>query len=137
MHETHDVWTPQNRAHKKPPPAATPYWNLVARPRSKHEKRMRNLDSFGCWQCMLCPCRVRNTFLITFETAPFPCVCPVLVNQRKCTKVQNVKTMRGPNCESDHYIVKTVGKQKLITNTSNSVQEENWNKANLQDKKQT
>jgi Zn-finger protein len=38
-----------------------------------HEK----LDSFHYWQCMLYPCRVTNKFLLTFETEPFFCACPV------------------------------------------------------------
>jgi two-component SAPR family response regulator len=44
-----------------------------------------------------------------------------------------IKTMREPNCESDHYLVKPVVKKKLM-NTNNEVQERNWNKANAQDK---
>ena len=32
-------WTPQNGAHRKTFPAATPSWKLAPRPRSKHEKR--------------------------------------------------------------------------------------------------
>ena len=27
---------------------------------------MRNLDSCRCWRCKLCPCKVRNKFLINF-----------------------------------------------------------------------
>ena len=30
-------WTPQNGAHRKTFPAATPSWKLAPRPRSKHE----------------------------------------------------------------------------------------------------
>jgi len=33
------IWTPQNGAHRRPSPAATPSWKLAPRPRSKHEKR--------------------------------------------------------------------------------------------------
>jgi hypothetical protein len=40
---------------------------------------MRNLDSCRCWRCTLCPCTVRNKFLVNFWTAPFFCVYPVLV----------------------------------------------------------
>ena len=32
------IGTPQNGAHRKPFPAATPSWKLAPRPRSKHEK---------------------------------------------------------------------------------------------------
>jgi hypothetical protein len=66
------------RAHRKPSPAAMPYWKLVPWPRSKHEKwtagsAWETWDSSRCWQCTLCPYRVR-IFFITFETAPFFCV---------------------------------------------------------------
>jgi hypothetical protein len=27
---------------------------------------MRNLDSCRCWRCTLCPCKVRNKFLVNF-----------------------------------------------------------------------
>ena len=27
---------------------------------------MRNLDSWRCWRCTLCPCKVRNKFLFNF-----------------------------------------------------------------------
>ena len=27
---------------------------------------MRNLDSCRCWRCTLCPCKIRNKFLVTF-----------------------------------------------------------------------
>jgi hypothetical protein len=27
---------------------------------------MRNLDSCRCWRCTLCPCKVRNNFLVNF-----------------------------------------------------------------------
>ena len=41
---------------------------------------MRNLDSFRCWWCTLCPSKVREiSFLLTFETAPFFCVYPVFI----------------------------------------------------------
>ena len=38
-HIESQIWTPQNGAHRKPFPAATPSWKLAQRPRSKHEKR--------------------------------------------------------------------------------------------------
>jgi hypothetical protein len=48
--------------------------------------------------------------------------------------IQDVKTMCGSNCESDHYLVKTVVKQKHIMILNNYLQEGNWNKTNLQGK---
>jgi hypothetical protein len=38
---------------------------------------MRNLDSCRCWRCMLCPCKVRNKFLINFWNRTILCVYPV------------------------------------------------------------
>ena len=32
---------------------------------------IRNLDICRCWRCKLCQCKVRNKFLVKFETAPF------------------------------------------------------------------
>jgi hypothetical protein len=45
----------------------------------------------------------------------------VLVNHRKCSQIQDVKTMCEPNCESDHYLVKTVVKEKFIMIPNNYV----------------
>ena len=39
LHCNTSHWTPQNGAHRKPFPAATPSWKLAPRPRGKHEKR--------------------------------------------------------------------------------------------------
>jgi len=40
---------------------------------------MRNLDSFRCWRCTLCPCKVRSKFLINFWNRTIllciPCTC--------------------------------------------------------------
>jgi hypothetical protein len=41
--------------------------------------------------------------------------------------------MCEPNCESDHYLVKTVVKEKFIMIPNNYVWEGNLNKGNLQD----
>jgi hypothetical protein len=39
--------------------------------------KWENLDSCRRWRCMLCRVRWEIKFLLTFETAPFFCVCPV------------------------------------------------------------
>jgi hypothetical protein len=45
-------------------------WMCVVWPRVHTLKdcnyQMRNLDSWRRWRCMLCPCKVRNTFFIHF-----------------------------------------------------------------------
>jgi hypothetical protein len=44
----------------------------------------------------------------------------VLVNQNKCSMIQDVRTLRRRNCDSDHYLVKTVITQKLVRVQQNS-----------------
>ena len=76
------IWTPQNGAHRKPFPAATPSWKLAPRPRSKHEKRTAG-SAWETWTVAVADgvrcARVRweINFLLTFETAPFFCEYPV------------------------------------------------------------
>ena len=40
---------------------------------------MRNLDSCRCWRCTLCPCKVRNKYLVNFWNRTIllciPCIC--------------------------------------------------------------
>jgi hypothetical protein len=49
---------------------------------------MRNLDSCRCWWCRLCPCKVRNKFLVKFWNCSIllciPCIC-VIFAFKKCT----------------------------------------------------
>jgi DNA-binding FrmR family transcriptional regulator len=59
----------------------------------------------------------------------------VLVNQNKSSMIQDVRTLRRPNCDSDHYLVKTMITQKLIRTQKNSnTQRKQWNRKNLQNK---
>jgi len=39
----------------------------------------------------------------------------VLVSNNKKQMIQEARTLRGPNCDSDHFLVKVTVKQKLIT----------------------
>jgi hypothetical protein len=45
-------------------------WMCIVWPRAHTlkdcDKRMRNLGSCRCWRCTLCPCKVRNKFLVNF-----------------------------------------------------------------------
>ena len=70
------------RSTGKPFPAAIPSWKLAPWPHSKHEKWTAG-STWETWtvaaaDCVRCA-RVRweINFLLTFETAPFFCVCPV------------------------------------------------------------
>ena len=38
----------------------------------------------------------------------------ILINTNKKKTVQNVRTLREPNCDSDDFLVKTIIKQRLI-----------------------
>ena len=38
----------------------------------------------------------------------------ILINTNKKKTVQDVRTLRGLKCDSDHFIVKTIIKQRLI-----------------------
>jgi hypothetical protein len=46
--------------------------------------------------------------------------------------VEDVRTMRGLNCDSDNFLVKTIIKQKLIRTQNNAVKQKKWNQSNLQ-----
>jgi hypothetical protein len=56
----------------------------------------------------------------------------VLVDAKKKSVIEDVRTMRGPNCDSDHFLVKTIIKQKLIRTQTNAVKTIKWNQNNLQ-----
>jgi len=56
----------------------------------------------------------------------------VLVNNNKKQMIQVVRTLRGPNCDSDHFLVKVIVTQKLITTQKEFVKKLRWNISNLQ-----
>jgi len=88
VHKTHtalqsQIWIPRNGAHRKPFPAATPSWKLAPQPCSKHEKQAAG-STWDTWPVTAADgvrcarARWEINFLLTFETAPFFCVFPVL-----------------------------------------------------------
>jgi len=56
----------------------------------------------------------------------------ILINTNKKNTVQDVQTLRGPNCDSDHFLVKTIIKQWLIiTPRRNTENKKRWNLENI------
>ena len=45
--------------------------------------------------------------------------------------VQDVRTLRGPNSDSDHFLVKTITKQLIITPIRNTENRKHWNLDNI------
>jgi len=43
----------------------------------------------------------------------------VLVNANKKEIIQNIRSMRGPNMDSDRFLQKVISKQKLLTISRN------------------
>jgi hypothetical protein len=59
----------------------------------------------------------------------------VLINQNKSSMIQDVRTLRRPNFDSDHYLLKTVITHKLVRVQQNSnTQRKQRNRKNLQNK---
>jgi len=58
----------------------------------------------------------------------------VLVNQNKEEAIEVVRSLRGPNIDSHHYLLKTTLKQKLPNiYKKKPIQLTKWNKRNIQD----
>jgi endonuclease/exonuclease/phosphatase family metal-dependent hydrolase len=56
----------------------------------------------------------------------------ILINTNKKKTVQDVRTLRGPNCDSDHFLVKTIIKQRLIPTPRRNIENrKNWNMDNI------
>ena len=59
----------------------------------------------------------------------------VLVNQNKSSMIQDVRTLRRSNYNSDHFLVKVKMIQTLIRmQNNNNIQRKQWNRKNLQSK---
>jgi hypothetical protein len=63
--------------------------------RFRKDARRRNLDSCRCWRCTLCPCDVRNKFLLNFWNCTIllciPCIYIYIVlriHSTQCTSTE-------------------------------------------------
>jgi len=59
----------------------------------------------------------------------------VLVNKRKKKLIQVLRTLRGLKCDSGHFLVKVIIKQKLITTRNKFMEKLRWNTSNLKNPK--
>jgi hypothetical protein len=68
-------------------------WMCVVWPRVHTVKvcneRMRNLDSCRLWRCMLCPCNLRNKFVINFWNRTIPLCIPCVYIHTLSKQCQN------------------------------------------------
>jgi len=54
------------------------------------------------------------------------------INTNKKKTVQDVRTLRGLNCDSDHFVIKTIIKQRLITMPRRNIENsQKWNLDNI------
>jgi len=57
----------------------------------------------------------------------------IIINANKRGVIEDVRSMRGPNIDSDHFLVKAVIKQKLSVIYKKKIKPVlKWNKINLQ-----
>jgi hypothetical protein len=56
----------------------------------------------------------------------------VIIDANKKGVVEDVRTMRGLNCDSEHFLVKNIIKQKLNRTQTTAVKQMKWNQSNLQ-----
>jgi predicted choloylglycine hydrolase len=56
----------------------------------------------------------------------------VIIDANKNGVVEDVRTMQGLHYNTDHFLVKTIIKQKLIRTHNNAVMQKKWNQSNLQ-----
>jgi hypothetical protein len=58
----------------------------------------------------------------------------VLVNKTKRGMIQDVRTMRGPKCDSHHFLQKIKVKRRLIISQMKKKEQTRWNSENLRNK---
>jgi len=58
-----------------------------------------------------------------------------LICKIRASTIQDVRTLRGPNCDSDNFLVRAIIKQKITTNYEKRQQKQRWdiNRLNSQE----
>ena len=51
---------------------------------------------------------------------------PILICKRRASTIQDVRTLRGPNCDSNNFLVRAIIKQKITTNYEKRQQKQRW-----------
>jgi len=93
---------------------------------------MRNLGSCCCWRCTLCPCKVRNKFLVNFWNRTIllcvPCIChflglsrnyPLFMNSECALSVDFTKVRQCTKSSSSHSAQSSSRLQTHFIYTSN------------------
>jgi Icc-related predicted phosphoesterase len=76
--------------------------------------------------------RIHKATWIAPDRATINQIDHVLINAEKRSAVEDVRSMHGLTCDSDHFLVKTVIKQKLITTLGTGTRDKKgWNTDNL------
>lgn len=57
----------------------------------------------------------------------------IVVSSKQVSAIMDVKTMRGTNCDTDHYLVRSIIRQRLANiQKDKGIKRKRWNTENLQ-----
>jgi hypothetical protein len=77
--------------------------------------------------------RIHNGTWISPDGSTLNQIDHIIIDANKKRVIEDVRTIRGLNCDSDHFLVKTTIKQKLIGTQMKTIKQRKWNKSNSQD----
>jgi hypothetical protein len=77
--------------------------------------------------------QIHKATLISLDQTTVTQTDHVLVNANKKEVIQNIRSMKGPNMDSDHFLHTLINKENLLAiYRKKALQFKKWNKANLQ-----